>query len=374
MKTEIDKINESIKLDSLSKWLLGIAAFIVVISFLTPIIFTRETFTHIDFSETGPIGDTIGGIMNPFIAIAGILLTFLAFYIQFKANKAQFQLFRFELNNQNIHNEKQEIENRFYEMLRLHKENVNETSILCLRRTTGSQGVGFIDYNVSGRPAFELMRKEFELLYFLTKESFAKESEFEHIFNEAYGNFFHGFKSDNIGKHSFFSVLSNIIELHNGRNYMGLQSTIEDCSYIVWKEDLNFELFKGRASILAHYFRHLFQTVKYIAHQDEKLMTYEEKRKYIRLLRAQLSDSEQALLFYNWKSKFGSTWENDKNHFFTDYRMIHNLYDYILIPDIKLELIQEFQRDYKKEENREKDPLFESEDWLRENEERLPNQ
>lgn len=38
---------------------------------------------EVDFSETGPIGDTIGGIMNPFIALVGILLTFLASLLVF---------------------------------------------------------------------------------------------------------------------------------------------------------------------------------------------------------------------------------------------------------------------------------------------------
>ena len=41
----------------------------------------------------GVIGDAVGGILNPIIAIAGVLLTFLAFYIQKLANdelKAQF--------------------------------------------------------------------------------------------------------------------------------------------------------------------------------------------------------------------------------------------------------------------------------------------
>lgn len=40
----------------------------------------------IDFSTTGQIGDTIGGIMGPFIAIAAAGLTFIAFWVQCKAN------------------------------------------------------------------------------------------------------------------------------------------------------------------------------------------------------------------------------------------------------------------------------------------------
>lgn len=53
------------------------------------------------YKETGPIGDTIGGTMGPFVAIAAAILTFLAFWVQFKANEQQrkdIALERFESN------------------------------------------------------------------------------------------------------------------------------------------------------------------------------------------------------------------------------------------------------------------------------------
>jgi hypothetical protein len=63
---------------------------VLFISLFTPLIFTQSNFsTSLDFSDTGEIGDTIGGIMNPFLTIVGILITFLAFYIQYSANNAQ---------------------------------------------------------------------------------------------------------------------------------------------------------------------------------------------------------------------------------------------------------------------------------------------
>lgn len=53
------------------------------------------------YKETGTIGDTIGGTMGPFVAIAAAILTFLAFWVQFKANEQQrkdIALERFESN------------------------------------------------------------------------------------------------------------------------------------------------------------------------------------------------------------------------------------------------------------------------------------
>ncbi|MEP0265803.1 hypothetical protein [Dokdonia sp.] len=81
--------------DGVTKWIIGISIFVIIFSFLSPLIFTSasnsETF---DFTETGQIGDTIGGIINPFIALAGVLLTFLAFYMQIKANQIQITQFK----------------------------------------------------------------------------------------------------------------------------------------------------------------------------------------------------------------------------------------------------------------------------------------
>lgn len=61
---------------------------IIVIGFL-PYLLTSTSFCLIDFSDSGQVGDTIGGIMGPFIAIVASLLTFLAFWVQFKANQQQ---------------------------------------------------------------------------------------------------------------------------------------------------------------------------------------------------------------------------------------------------------------------------------------------
>ena len=58
-----------------------------IFSFLAPFLLVIPAKANFfDFSATGAVGDTIGGLMNPFIAISAALLTFLAFYIQKQAN------------------------------------------------------------------------------------------------------------------------------------------------------------------------------------------------------------------------------------------------------------------------------------------------
>lgn len=57
----------------------------VPLCLLTPILFT-QTWNIVDFSNTGSIGDTIGGITAPFINILGAILVFLALKSQIRAN------------------------------------------------------------------------------------------------------------------------------------------------------------------------------------------------------------------------------------------------------------------------------------------------
>lgn len=87
---------------------------LIVVGFGAPFIFTDKNST-LDFVGSGEIGDTMGGLMSPFINIAAVIVTGLAFYAQYQANKQvkdQFELQRFE--------------SQLYEMLRFHKEILNE--------------------------------------------------------------------------------------------------------------------------------------------------------------------------------------------------------------------------------------------------------
>lgn len=63
----------------------------------------------------------------------------------------------------------------------------------------------------------------------------------------------------------------------------------------------------GYQSILAHYYRHLYQIITFI--NEKALLSYEEKYGYIKTLRAQLNIFELILLFYNTLSPYGKTWE-----------------------------------------------------------------
>lgn len=111
--------------DSTFRWTMILAGVILLFIGCLPYIFTQlssdkvnlcnwEWLKNIDFTNTGQIGDTLGGIMGPFIAMVAAILTYLAFWIQYKANEQQREdiaLERFESNLFQMISHQEEITN-----------------------------------------------------------------------------------------------------------------------------------------------------------------------------------------------------------------------------------------------------------------------
>jgi hypothetical protein len=231
------------------------------------------------------IGDSIGGIMNPIIGLVASVLTFLAFYMQKRANddiQIQFKI--------------QQFESQFFEMLALHKENVNEIGIISYR--TGE--------SVKGRQAFIAMAQDYRELISLA-ELFDTLTPTE--FEAAYSIFFWGYDEDELKK------LSSVSEA-----FISGDGVIGDNVSLPYIKN-----HRGYGAALAHYYRHLFMMVKFVVNSNI-VTVYKEKMRYLKILRAQLSNHEQIMLFYNWLSKYGASWEDNENQYFTEYVMIHNLW------------------------------------------------
>lgn len=78
--------------DKAGKYLLFFGLLFMLVG---PWIFTREGI--VDFSHTGEIGDTIGGITSPIINLIGAFLVYLSFRAQMKANIINFDFLSLEL-------------------------------------------------------------------------------------------------------------------------------------------------------------------------------------------------------------------------------------------------------------------------------------
>jgi len=399
-----------------TKLLLYLTFFCVLFGILSPLIVIKSVL-HIDkFPEpksiqdiSGPIGDTIGGLVNPFIALAAVIVTGLAFYMQYEANKQARQQFNDNLEfqkgqleneitfekikkgeddfNRNLTRTQESFERQFFELLRLHKENVNELSIEIDKKSASS------GKNIVGRRVFILFKNELHLTYGLFLKIYKyKYSNYKgkfniRIFKLSYYVFFEGFNSFNkinsnilsqefdLDKHFIDFLKKTLFHTRDLYDQSKVQQEFYDYSLspptLITTQHFQYLPFVGQESRLGHYFRHLFLMLKFVSDQNTHIIDYSKKRYFLRILRAQLSNHEQVLLFYNWFSDYGNSWEEKSynnrinrigNYFFTDFRMIHNLDESKLIKGIKLNKIfgRKDYKDFLYEENRKfKDILFE---------------
>lgn len=275
----------------------------------------------IDFSQfAGAIGDTFGGSMGPPIAFIGAILTFLAFYIQYRANDQQRNDLKME-----------RFENKYYELLKLQRANVEEMDIAG---------------RISGRKCFVPMFYELRYIYTLVKLTIESQHtmlsmqyyEEVNVMDFSYKIFFYGigynseknYVSDfNEIELSLFEIVKENLEQGQKEfeNSLKINPSMRYCTHkmpLTGKADfLTIDFFyypfDGHLNLLGHYHRHLFHTAKFIISQD--FIREQEKYQYIKTLRAQLSDFEQLMLYYNSLAWFKTDW----NELFTDYMLIKNL-------------------------------------------------
>jgi len=320
--------------------LICVSAFFIILSFFAPLIFTIKTDSEdLNFNATGAIGDTIGGLMNPFIALGGVLITGLAFYAQYKANDMQRELFilnqedvkhqlQLQIDHQNKQNKMQQLESQFYEMLKLHRENITEMRITGYDFEEGKEEdkrpLKKFEKLTEGRKVFVTMKTELEFILKLYARHYTLDKS---GFKKCYSIFFSGL-DEYTRRNPTDKEFTDLLVLARVQHRYPSSTTYTNNKRKKYLDgltmDFNYKPFSGHASRLGHYFRHLYMAVKSVANSTI-ITDYDDKMTYLRILRAQLSNHEQMMLFYNWISDYGHDWENDTQHFFTEYGMIHNL-------------------------------------------------
>lgn len=98
------KKNKTRKYSDLNKnaiWIMVIGLILVII---LPSMITKISlpWSFTDFSDTGVIGDTIGGITSPIVGFVGAALVFLSFKAQLDANRIQFKSIKKNQKKQSI--------------------------------------------------------------------------------------------------------------------------------------------------------------------------------------------------------------------------------------------------------------------------------
>lgn len=322
-----------------------------------------------DFTKVGPYGDLIGGILNPVVAFIGIIAASLAFYAQYNANKKIQEQFSV-----------QQATEHFYKMLDIHNSNIKEFKIASYYKSEDSISEKTVTSNkvadiyrpkketttiriekefTLGRRCFLLMLKDFHfILWNVNKRNSRfkgtnKELSPELLLQVAYRIFFWGTKTNHIYPKGKEELTKNEIEAIDDINISmhSIRTKIRDTqkgdlitnSYKVENEktvenNFRFIPMSGHSSRLAHYYRHLYQTAKHIhynsQYQRNEFLAENKIDFRFRTLRAQMSNEEQLLLYYNYRFGFGGRWDfrydNPKQgtqefRFLTKYKMLHNI-------------------------------------------------
>ena len=332
-------------------WIFTIIGCIIIILFLRKASldgFSISFDDPTDYTSTGQFGDFIGGVVGTFFALAGTLLIFLSFLQQTKENK------------------RTAFESSFFEMIRLHRENVSELRYHKFRKSE--------EHIYENRQVINLIFKEFIECYREVKK-FSNSSQIEDyltpkyitklktitskinprislielaIIDISWNIVFYGLsvEGESVIRKSFlkkynrkyyYKLLfyiklkpkkSNSIRFSNWTVLRGLElnqlhplinelyenrihpeqteGLSENAKEL--KVHLNYEKYYGGHQFrLGHYFRHLFQSYKYLNQHND----LDENQKYFygKLLRAQFSTYEQALIFINSISSLGMKWE-----------------------------------------------------------------
>jgi len=280
------------------KWTTYFGFFLSIIGMILMIIFAfNRAFNDgsgvLNANLASNFGDFIGGLVGPIFSLAGILFLYETIMLQ----KETFAI--------------QHLENRFFELIRYHRENVFQ-----MEHKIPSEE----DKTANGIRVFIEMKKQFEELFdFVSQQSFPHlqntkfEDEIErHNINIAYLIFYFGVGVGTVttlSKHLKKKYPAELIDilLSDLRNR---KSKYGDTVY-----------FGGHQIRLAHYFRHLFHTVKFI--NDNKNVNFVQKFEYIQILRAQFSIYEIAIFFFHSLSDLGESWE--KRKYVSNYGLIRNL-------------------------------------------------
>ncbi|EOA6820110.1 putative phage abortive infection protein [Vibrio vulnificus] len=323
-----------------------------------------------NYEVTGQFGDFVGGVVGTLFALTGTLLIYLTFQEQSRENK------------------RIAFESLFFEMVKLHRDNVSE---MRYHKASGSES----DNTYENRQVFRVIYQEF-VDCFREVKKFSNSQNPRDYYNPKYQRYlqsgvckgkndkdliemalvdiafsivFFGLGEEGeviVRKHFctrykaeyYFKLIyfikmkpkrTNVDRFTNWESVRSLQlkelhvlidelyknrkdpSKSEGLSELALKQNMNGKYQKyygGHQFRLGHYFRHLYQSYTFL--DSHSHLSSKEKYSYGKILRAQLSTYEQALLFINSISCLGMAWELtyesvDEKGLITKYNLITNL-------------------------------------------------
>ena len=287
---------ENLKLTARKNILTIITGLIVILLIVAVISFFCVIFNKVYFNTSGVIdpelasqfGDFFGGYVG---VIFSMLSTFLLIYT---------------IIDQFIERQKRWATDNFYRMLEFHNDMVNQLSVAHINTTKPERS--------NGRRAFVVFKLQIHHLLGLIKDLNTGEKwdlNQDQILRIVYMIFYYGidgqwieFLQDKIKENIDFNIILNQVSKK--------------------EEDENLKLGRTNQTSLSAYFRNMYNLIKLV--DNDKYLSKQEKKSLITIYRAQLSNPELYVLFFNLRSDFGKKW-NDKGYVET-YELLKNIPKY----------------------------------------------
>src|SRR5690554_5128709 len=130
------KLDKFLKLYKLYPILFIFVTLFIVIAAISAIVLAVANWEWFELKSKNELGDAFGGLANPIVAFIGVIVTFLAFYIQYKFNREQSTLIAQQRSeriqdkkDRDLELSKEQFDRKFYELLKIHNDNVKEFNI-----------------------------------------------------------------------------------------------------------------------------------------------------------------------------------------------------------------------------------------------------
>ena len=275
---------KNILTEKFSKTLLVIGLILLVIGFTLFIWndFNLKTENKLNSEKVAQFGDLVGGLIGSIWALAGVILFYVALTEQrtdFATNRLVLnaqtkaltqQIKEFELQREELSETRkifiiqsetlktQQFESTFFNLLNLHHQIVNSIDLVSYEKAPRERKQSILEFS-------DHMKKSGERIITTGRDTFVK-------FSKGFENEYRKVINSDSEKDEFYIVNTAYISYYNKHQ-----------------------------SDLGHYFRNLYHLFKFINNSN-----IDDKSRYTSLVRAQLSNDELVLIFYNSISENGN--------------------------------------------------------------------
>lgn len=279
--------------NSIRKWLIIMKWLIISIGIASAVIFCFIVFNKVYFNIGADIDTKLAASFGDFVGgFIGTLFTFLSILIV-----------AYSILKQTCENRKNTVKATFFQMMDYHYKNLDQIEMPKPERknVTEKGKRGFVAFKIQ-------INRLLQALYEINERNNLGLNAHD-VACIAYMVFYYGLSD------SWSDFFEEKISCYDCRN------TITRELLELSKRNPDMRLCQPNHTILSAYFRNMYNAIKMVDSENE--FTDKEKEELIKTYRAQLSNPELYILFFNVISPFGKKWR--EKDFINKYKLLKNI-------------------------------------------------